>query len=378
MKKSSFLLASILILILYLGFTIGKEPAPSDLQIQSPQESLLSIDLFSAVKNTGKGALNKINTGVEGFFLTIFDFITEKTSPDPTIPEEITKPEERIEKPNPPAESDTKPVEVKDKEELVARFVEGLNALSPEKTITIKGEVAYSPNELIRKIEKETLGFYISAVYRTLEVKYETVTLLNKKTLQTKVILASNYHHTPEQESLVNQWVDLKIIEWDLRNLSDYDKVKTIHDNIISNASYIDTVNPNEGEKNTTITTYAGISVHSPYSIIANEKGVCQSYASLFQKFCDRLEIPCRYIVGIGTNDSQISDHAWNKVQIDGNWYNIDLTWDDPVVNFNGIRIDRSTSGFESKKYFLKSDSFFAQDHKAENGQNLPAPNDYK
>lgn len=273
--------------------------------------------------------------------------------------------------------SNTDELVLSSEDDLISRFLDGLVQLSPEKTIILKGEMEYGPNEFIHHIERETDGSYISAVFQNLEVKYETVTLFKKATLRTKVTLIAKYHHTPEQEALIDQWVDLKIIEWDLERKSDYEKVKTIHDNIIRNASYIDTVDPSEAKDSNIVTEYAGISVHSPYSIIANQKGVCQSYASLFQKFCDRLNLPSKYITGIATSQSQISDHAWNKVNIDGNWYNIDLTWDDPVVNFNGQIINKAQSGFENKKYFLKSDEFFLQDHQARNGLELVAPKNY-
>ncbi len=37
--------------------------------------------------------------------------------------------------------------------------------------------------------------------------------------------------------------------------------------------------------------------------------------------------LECRIITGKGNGE----DHAWNIVKVNGKWYNIDLTWDDPV-----------------------------------------------
>ena len=57
--------------------------------------------------------------------------------------------------------------------------------------------------------------------------------------------------------------------------------------------------------------------------------------------------IPCEYVSGYATGG-----HAWNLVEIDGEWYHVDTTWDDPIPNREGyVRYD----------YFLKSDSYMRQ-----------------
>jgi len=33
-------------------------------------------------------------------------------------------------------------------------------------------------------------------------------------------------------------------------------------------------------------------------------------------------------------------EHIWNLVYLDGNWYHLDLTWDDPISDIN---VSRST-----------------------------------
>jgi len=43
--------------------------------------------------------------------------------------------------------------------------------------------------------------------------------------------------------------------------------------------------------------------------------------------------------------------HAWNLVKIDDKWYNIDLTWDDPITN-TGEQVLRYN-------YFLKNQDGF-------------------
>ena len=57
---------------------------------------------------------------------------------------------------------------------------------------------------------------------------------------------------------------------------------------------------------------------------------------------------------GIPVEYVRNSNHAWDIVQIDGEWYHVDTTWDDPTPDRKGyVRYD----------YFLRSDSFMSRDH---------------
>ena len=59
-------------------------------------------------------------------------------------------------------------------------------------------------------------------------------------------------------------------------------------------------------------------------------------------------------------------NHGWNKVKVDGNWYNLDVTWDDPVPD---------KKGHISYGYFLVSDSQLAKTH-SWNDAGLPKATD--
>ncbi len=53
--------------------------------------------------------------------------------------------------------------------------------------------------------------------------------------------------------------------------------------------------------------------------------GICSGFSSLFRDFMDELDIPCIIV----TSDAM--NHAWNMVQLeDGEWYHVDVTWDNP------------------------------------------------
>ena len=79
---------------------------------------------------------------------------------------------------------------------------------------------------------------------------------------------------------------------------------------------------------------------------------VCEGYARAYKVLCDELQIPCVLVDGTA-RDAQYqkpSGHMWNYVQLNGSWYAVDPTWNDPFV------ISRPTvkvSGHESREWFL-------------------------
>lgn len=79
---------------------------------------------------------------------------------------------------------------------------------------------------------------------------------------------------------------------------------------------------------------------------------VCEGYARAFKVLCDELEIPCVLTEGeaISSLDDTPGAHMWNYVQIDGSWYAIDVTWNDPYVSWDPEAI---VSGYERENWLL-------------------------
>lgn len=104
-------------------------------------------------------------------------------------------------------------------------------------------------------------------------------------------------------------------------DMSDYEKEKAIHDYIVVHTNYDANALEHEGF----YTPYAD----QPYGTLINGTSICIGYASTFQLFMDMLDIECVTIIGTANLDR--GDHAWNAVMLDGNWYMVDVTWDDPI-----------------------------------------------
>lgn len=98
-----------------------------------------------------------------------------------------------------------------------------------------------------------------------------------------------------------------------IAGMTDYEKLLYVHDYLILN-----------GEYDLNYQRYAA------YDILVDGIGVCQAYTLAYQLIMDLCGIPCVR----ATSDEM--NHTWNVVRIDGKWYQIDVTWDDPVPDVDG------------------------------------------
>lgn len=106
-------------------------------------------------------------------------------------------------------------------------------------------------------------------------------------------------------------------------------------------------------------TTYQ---IYDVYNMLKNKSGVCQAYTGVYDLLLES--------VGIKNRTASSDDHIWNQVLIDGKWYNIDTTWNDPVSDRRGrARRDDcmgtnasflATHGSFNYKYECTDDSYLA------------------
>ena len=117
---------------------------------------------------------------------------------------------------------------------------------------------------------------------------------------------------------------------------SDYDKELAVHDWMVSHGRYDSNTlsqlpdfqeNPNND---------------NPYGFLVDGVGICLGYTQTFQLFMDLLGIECITVEGAAYNYT--ADHAWNQVRLDGAWYCVDVTWDDPTTS--GTVSERSAHRF--------------------------------
>lgn len=112
---------------------------------------------------------------------------------------------------------------------------------------------------------------------------------------------------------------------------TDFEKVVFFHDEIVKGCTFSTEM----------------LHVNSAYGVLVSGYGQCEGYAAAMAMLCDKADIP-NYIV-CGTN-AEGSTHAWNKIRINGEWYNADCTWDDPII-------ERDNPDFVRHDYLLVKDS---------------------
>lgn len=109
--------------------------------------------------------------------------------------------------------------------------------------------------------------------------------------------------------------------ELELEELDDIDAIIAAHDYLVLNTVYDEA------------TFRSGSSSVSHYAegTLLNGLAVCSGYASTFRLFMMLADIPCEYV--------WTDTHAWNLVQLEDEWYHIDVTWDDPSPDQPGVVI---------------------------------------
>ncbi len=98
-------------------------------------------------------------------------------------------------------------------------------------------------------------------------------------------------------------------------NCSEYEAVKLFHDTIIKSCSF----------------SKDGDYVNNAYGVFVDKKAQCEGYAFAMSYLCDAAGIKNYVVTG---TDKDGNSHAWNKIFVDGEWYNADCTWDDPRLKY--------------------------------------------
>ena len=83
-----------------------------------------------------------------------------------------------------------------------------------------------------------------------------------------------------------------------------------------------------------TLENYGGVpdpDNDNPYGALINGNGICEGYTRSFQLLMDLAGIECISVYGNSDNGVEYGEHAWNQVCFDGDWYIVDVTWDDPL-----------------------------------------------
>ncbi|MBE5941555.1 MAG: hypothetical protein E7264_03330 [Lachnospiraceae bacterium] len=170
--------------------------------------------------------------------------------------------------------------------------------------------------------EEDVSQYYVEILYRHPELFYVSRSIRIFR-FPDRSYISTILPVYEDEESYGGDWFlemmdkPLGMIDDDMTTL---EKILFVHDYLCANLEY--------GKDDTSKREY-----HSIVGVVTEGKVVCEGYSKAFQYYMNQLEIPCRVVVG-DMEDGEA--HAWNQVQIDGSWYMIDVTHDDPTPDAYG------------------------------------------
>lgn len=181
------------------------------------------------------------------------------------------------------------------------------------------------PRETVRKIyclvyTQERKFFWLSSVFYAPEKEISVYKL--------------SYLFTKDAASVMRAELELAAsqIAGGLPDNADaFEKLTYFHDRIVTGCEFSQT----------------SVNSNSAYGVLVDGVGQCEGYAAAMAFLCDEAGIPNYMVTG---RNADGATHAWNKVILDGEWYNIDCTWDDPILK-------REQEDFVRHDYMLVTDA---------------------
>lgn len=125
-----------------------------------------------------------------------------------------------------------------------------------------------------------------------------------------KITIKVNRSYSKEQIIFINTYINTFIANNVNISMSDYNKIKIFHDHIINNTIY---------DEYNTFDTYTA------YNLLTSSLSTCGGYSDILAIYLN--------ILGIKNYRITSENHIWNLVELNGKWYHIDATWDDPVAS---------------------------------------------
>ncbi len=165
----------------------------------------------------------------------------------------------------------------------------------------------------------------------------------------TKMTINFKYDDTKQnliaKENTIQQKVDQVVNSVTTPQMKDYEKELALHDYVVNNTEY----DQRAGSADMPDDSYTA------YGVLVNKTAVCQGYADAMDRLLTAAGIECKMVIGQGNDGDGWISHAWNIVKIQGQYYQMDSTWDDPVTN--------DGSKLLSHSYFNRTDSQIAKNH---------------
>ena len=173
--------------------------------------------------------------------------------------------------------------------------------------------------EALEETDDPTEGDYIRYQYDGYEVRFACNHPEGGRYQYTVIIVPRHYTFWEQEEKLAAVLEDIEAGFGFTSATTDYEKIRTIYDWVCSNVKY-DQVHKNNNHAHLRSTCY---------SAVVWRTAACQGYSVTLYRLLREAGINCRILTGMAQRvDSSREFHAWNIVELEGKWYNLDATWD--------------------------------------------------
>lgn len=129
------------------------------------------------------------------------------------------------------------------------------------------------------------------------------------------------YAMTPSEQRMKNNTLDTicdGILSQLPESATEFETELFIHDYIVNNCTY-------DFEVAETSST--------AFSCLSDGLSACEGYSKAAKLLCEKAGLECYTVSGDAVNfDGKTEGHMWNIIKIDGEYYHLDVTWDDPVT----------------------------------------------
>lgn len=200
-------------------------------------------------------------------------------------------------------------------QDIVNIFYTAINSGMDSFTFYCPNEYAYCTEDVKDLANDQTKLSHINNYvhpyngFKNIEIQYNSLG---------KVTISVNKSYTDEEIALINAKVDQIYNTIINESSTDIEKIRVFHDYIINNSKY----DSDRSDRN--IINYKSDIAYGP---LLQGWGICGGYSDSMQLFLEKL--------GIKSYKISSDNHVWNAVYLNGRWYHLDLTWDDPVVSDN-------------------------------------------
>lgn len=100
------------------------------------------------------------------------------------------------------------------------------------------------------------------------------------------------------------------------------------------------------------------IASHNIIGVFAHHRAQCEGIAKAVKVLLNAVDVKCIVVTGESVKNGKRVPHAWNMVNIDGQPYHLDVTWDIGAIGSSFRRIPYD--------YFNLTDQLIEKEHKAD------------